>query len=48
MFMVHIHVFEYESKMTLALMCGASSSPSGVTVGMIPTNIPRDLNPVPG
>ena len=26
--------------MPLELMRGASSSPSGVTVGMIPTNIP--------
>ena len=33
--------------MPLALMHGASSSPSGVTVGAIPTNIPRDLNPGP-
>ena len=35
-------------KMPLALMCGASSQPSGVMVGMIPTNIPWDPNPVPG
>ena len=28
-------------------MRSASSSPSGVTVGMIPTNIPWDPNPVP-
>ena len=41
-------VFEYEPKTPLALMHGASSSPSGVTVGMIPTNIPQDLNPVRG
>ena len=34
--------------MPLALMRGASSSPSVVTVGMIPSNIPRDPNlPVP-
>ena len=34
--------------MPLALMHGASSSPSGVTVGTIPTIIPQDPNPVPG
>ena len=28
-------------------MHGASSLPSEVTVGTIPTNIPQDLNPVP-
>ena len=33
--------------MPLALMYGACSQPSGVTVGMIPTNIPQDPNPVP-
>ena len=33
---------------TSSTMRGAGSQSSGVTDGTIPTNLPRDPNPVPG